>query len=113
MSDRHCCSHAAVPRVDSHFLFSDKIFGHNWTPAYCVLHVDSFFVCYQHQGDTEPAGTVLLRSVAPLICIGGYTDRIPNRPKLPDNLSVANLIAIGNEDKSINWFAAETSDEFK
>lgn len=91
------------------------MFGSKWPDCYAVLYQDSTFVWYDKRGDISAKGCVQLKQLAPYIVVGAFTDRLPNRPSLPDNGRVQNLLAIGTGSRGakIHWFLFNSEDNLK
>ncbi|CAH1773593.1 unnamed protein product [Owenia fusiformis] len=79
-----------------------------WKKNYFVLYSDSTLTWYKNPGDTKDKGTVLLKNIAYYIAVGDKTS-LPDRPMLPPEASVYNLISIPQalKKKKIHWILCE------
>uniref|UniRef100_A0A914CC72 PH domain-containing protein n=1 Tax=Acrobeloides nanus TaxID=290746 RepID=A0A914CC72_9BILA len=93
--------------------YKSALLGANWKDCYAYLFSDSTFVWYQKKGDTKPLGSVVLKFVAPYVCAGEMTLKMPiERPSLPSKASLEQLLAIGKNAKAedVLWFLFPDSD---
>jgi len=93
--------------------YKSALLGTNWKDCYAYLFSDSTLVWYKEKGDTKPLGSVVLKFVAPYVCAGEMTLKMPiERPSLPSKVSIEQLLAIGKNAKAedVLWFLFPDSD---
>uniref|UniRef100_A0A915ECB4 PH domain-containing protein n=1 Tax=Ditylenchus dipsaci TaxID=166011 RepID=A0A915ECB4_9BILA len=86
--------------------FKTSFLSNKWKDCYAILFSDSALCIYNERGDSRPAETILVKNVAPYICVGPMTDRMPvRRPSLPQGASINRLVGIGMDPKAekVHW----------
>uniref|UniRef100_A0A915DYL7 PH domain-containing protein n=1 Tax=Ditylenchus dipsaci TaxID=166011 RepID=A0A915DYL7_9BILA len=75
--------------------FKTSFLSNKWKDCYAILFSDSALCIYNERGDSRPAETILIKNVAPYICVGPMTDRMPvRRPSLPQELLLIDLLEL-------------------
>jgi hypothetical protein len=82
-----------------------------WQDVYATLSSDSTFCLNK---DSQPILSILLKNVAPYICVGLLTDQLPvRRPKLEDGVSIYRLVAVGMDPRAeeVHWLLFPTESD--
>ncbi|KFM75596.1 hypothetical protein X975_05478, partial [Stegodyphus mimosarum] len=92
--------------------YKRRFFGRNWRDVHSVLYNDSSLLWYRDKSRQEQEGGIVLKDAPELIAFGPYTSAVPDRPSLPDNYEIKELLAFGVRGKDIvYWFLCPNEEE--
>ncbi|KAI6189922.1 PH domain-containing protein [Aphelenchoides bicaudatus] len=86
--------------------FKSGLLSNKWKDCHVALFSDSTLAIYDKKGDSRPIEQFFLKDIAPYICVGLMTDRMPTkRPDLPTGASVHHLVGFGQDPKAekVTW----------
>ena len=79
-----------------------------------MLYSDSVLAWYNSEDKTRssPQGGLTLSHSPDLLAAGQYSARVPGRPKLPTNVKMDQLIAVGRRPgNKVTWFVTRSEKE--
>lgn len=92
--------------------YKRRMFGRNWHEVHAVLYNDSSFIWYQDKTRDHQEGALVIKDAPEFVAYGLFTNIIPERPQLPDNYEVKQLLALGKRKKEdAFWFLCPSEPE--